>query len=85
MLLRSLYGSDCPSIGGLILFYLLVLRIGIWASIKTKRDELRMRAHPADIALSGDRKITLVIGIFTRTGEFVYTNVFKEKAIVCQR
>lgn len=62
---------NIPGLIATIIFYLLVLGIGIWASIKSKRDETRTQAHHADMALLGDRKISLVVGIFTTTGEFV--------------
>lgn len=38
-----------------------------------------MQAHHTDMALLGDRRITLVVGIFTTTGEFVPINVCKEE------
>lgn len=69
---------NVPGLVATIIFYLLILGIGIWASIKSKRDEIRMQAHHADMALLGDRKINLLVGIFTTTGEFVYTNVCKK-------
>ncbi|XP_051808128.1 homeodomain-interacting protein kinase 1-like [Acanthochromis polyacanthus] len=50
-----------------IVFYLRVLGIGIWASIKSKKDENRTQANHADVVLLGNRKISLVVGIFTTT------------------
>lgn len=38
-----------------------------------------MQAHHTDMALLGDRRITLVVGIFTTTGEFVPINVCEEE------
>lgn len=70
---------NVPGLVATIIFYLLVLGIGIWASIKSKRDEMRMQALHTDMALLGDRKITLAVGIFTTTGEFVSANVCKEE------
>lgn len=60
---------NVPGLVATLLFYLLVLGIGIWASVKSKRDEGRTRAHHADMALLGNRRISLVVGIFTSTGE----------------
>lgn len=62
---------NVPGLIATIVFYLLVLGIGIWASFKSKKDESRTQASHADMALLGDRKISLVVGIFTTTGEFV--------------
>lgn len=70
---------NVPGLVATIIFYLLVLGIGIWASIKAKRDEIRMQAQHADMALLGDRKITLLVGIFTTTGEFVSTNMYERE------
>ncbi|TWW78188.1 High-affinity choline transporter 1 [Takifugu flavidus] len=60
---------NVPGLVATIIFYLLILCIGIWASIKSKRDEIRMQAHHTDMALLGDRRITLVVGIFTTTAD----------------
>ena len=61
---------NVPGLVATIIFYLLVLGIGIGASIKSKRDENRAQANHADMALLGNRKISLVVGIFTTTGQF---------------
>lgn len=63
---------NVPGLVATIIFYLMVLGIGIWASIKSKRDENRTQASHADMALLGNRKISLVVGIFTTTGEFEF-------------
>ncbi|KAF0027903.1 hypothetical protein F2P81_020644 [Scophthalmus maximus] len=62
---------NVPGLVATIVFYLLVLGIGVWASVKSKRDETRTRAAHADMALLGDRKISLVMGIFTTTATWV--------------
>ncbi|XP_023258391.1 high-affinity choline transporter 1-like [Seriola lalandi dorsalis] len=62
---------NVPGLIATIIFYLLVLGIGIWASIKSKRDENRTQADHADMALLGNRKISLVVGIFTTTATWV--------------
>uniref|UniRef100_A0A3B5A9G5 High-affinity choline transporter 1-like n=1 Tax=Stegastes partitus TaxID=144197 RepID=A0A3B5A9G5_9TELE len=62
---------NIPGLIATIVFYLLVLGIGIWASIKSKRDENRTQADHADMALLGNRKISLVVGIFTTTATWV--------------
>ncbi|XP_047458565.1 high-affinity choline transporter 1-like [Mugil cephalus] len=62
---------NIPGLVATLVFYLLVLGIGIWASVKSKRAEDRTRARHADMALLGDRKISLVVGIFTTTATWV--------------
>ncbi|XP_034537119.1 high-affinity choline transporter 1-like [Notolabrus celidotus] len=62
---------NVPGLVATIIFYLLVLGIGIWASIKSKRDKSRSQANNADMALLGDRKISLAVGIFTTTATWV--------------
>ncbi|TKS65631.1 High-affinity choline transporter 1 [Collichthys lucidus] len=62
---------NIPGLVVTIIFYMLVLGIGIWASIKSKRDETRSQANHADMALLGNRQISLVVGIFTTTATWV--------------
>lgn len=62
---------NVPGLVATVVFYLLVLGIGVWASVKSKRDERRTQADHADMALLGNRNIHLVMGIFTTTGEFL--------------
>ncbi|KAM3606573.1 uncharacterized protein V6R79_019014 [Siganus canaliculatus] len=62
---------NVPGLVATIVFYLLVLGIGIWASVKSRRDETRTQASHADMALLGNRKISLVVGIFTTTATWV--------------
>ncbi|XP_029305133.1 LOW QUALITY PROTEIN: high-affinity choline transporter 1-like [Cottoperca gobio] len=62
---------NIPGLIATIVFYLLVLGIGIWASIKSKRDGSRTQANHADMALLGNRDISLVMGIFTTTATWV--------------
>ncbi|KAI4798170.1 hypothetical protein KUCAC02_022241 [Chaenocephalus aceratus] len=62
---------NVPGLIATITFYLLVLGIGIWASIKSKRDGSRVRANHAEMALLGNRDISLWMGIFTTTGHYL--------------
>ncbi|XP_068590610.1 high-affinity choline transporter 1-like isoform X2 [Cebidichthys violaceus] len=62
---------NVPGLVATVVFYLLVLGIGIWASVKSKRDENRTQADHADMALLGNRNINLVMGIFTTTATWV--------------
>ncbi|XP_071389808.1 high-affinity choline transporter 1-like [Centroberyx affinis] len=62
---------NVPGLVVTILFYLLVLGIGIWASIKSKKDGNRTQADHVDMALLGNRGISLAVGIFTTTATWV--------------
>ncbi|KAI4798452.1 hypothetical protein KUCAC02_022041 [Chaenocephalus aceratus] len=56
----------------MVIFYLLVLGTGIWASFKSKREQKRSAATGMNMALLGNRSISLVVGIFTMTVEFLH-------------
>lgn len=60
---------NVPGLVATLIFYALVLAIGVWASVKSRRDEARTQARHADMALLGNRRISLVVGVFTTTGE----------------
>ncbi|XP_051274091.1 high-affinity choline transporter 1-like isoform X2 [Dicentrarchus labrax] len=60
-----------PGVIAMVVFYLLVLGIGIWASIKSKRVEIKSTADKMDMALLGNRSIGKVVGIFTMTATWV--------------
>lgn len=60
---------NVPGLVATLIFYALVLAIGVWASVKSRRDEARTQARHADMALLGNREISLVVGVFTTTGE----------------
>lgn len=53
----------------MVIFYLLVLGIGVWASFKSKRKQKESAATRTDMALLGNRSINWLVGIFTMTGE----------------
>lgn len=55
----------------MMFFYLLVLAIGIWASVKSKREAKKGQGDKTEMALLGNRGISLVVGIFTMTATWV--------------
>ncbi|XP_077388570.1 high-affinity choline transporter 1-like [Festucalex cinctus] len=61
---------DVSGVVMMVLFYLLVLGTGIWASKKTKRMRKNKQANQMDITLLGNRGINLVVGVFTMTATF---------------
>lgn len=60
---------NVPGVAVMMFFYLLVLGIGIWASIKSKKEAKKGQGDKTEMALLGNRGINLVVGIFTMTGE----------------
>lgn len=60
---------NVPGLVATLFFYALVLAIGLWASLQSRREEARTQAAHTDVALLANRKISLLVGIFTTTGE----------------
>ncbi|XP_054479431.1 high-affinity choline transporter 1-like [Anoplopoma fimbria] len=62
------------SIPGLIMmvaFYLLVLGIGIWASVKSKKMEKKTPGGQVEVSFLANRSVSLVVGVFTMTATWV--------------
>ncbi|XP_068587966.1 high-affinity choline transporter 1-like [Cebidichthys violaceus] len=53
------------------LIAMLVLGVGIWASIMSKKEENKSAADKIEMALLGNRRIKKVVGIFTMTATWV--------------
>lgn len=68
-LINPTMGVNIPGLIAIIIFYLLVLATGVWASFKSKRKQKRCAATGMEMALLGNRNINCVVGIFTMTGE----------------
>ncbi|XP_072247618.1 high-affinity choline transporter 1-like [Leuresthes tenuis] len=62
---------NIPGVIVMVLFYLLVLGTGIWASFKSKRKQKKSSATGMEMALLGNRSISWVVGIFTMTATWV--------------
>ncbi|CAB1426671.1 unnamed protein product [Pleuronectes platessa] len=62
---------NIPGVILMVLFYLLVLGTGIWASFKSKREQKKSGANEMEMTLLGNRSINLVVGIFTMTATWV--------------
>ena len=60
---------NIPGVILMVLFYLMVLGTGIWASFKSKREQKKSGANETEMTLLGNRSINWVVGIFTMTGE----------------
>ncbi|CAB1447430.1 unnamed protein product [Pleuronectes platessa] len=62
---------NIPGVIFMVLFYLLVLGTGIWASFKSKREQKKSGANKTEMTLLGNRSINWVVGIFTMTATWV--------------
>ncbi|XP_068184108.1 high-affinity choline transporter 1-like [Antennarius striatus] len=62
---------NIPGVISMVIFYLLVLGTGIWASFKSKRKQKESAATGMEMTLLGNRSINLVVGIFTMTATWV--------------
>ncbi|XP_026213467.1 high-affinity choline transporter 1-like [Anabas testudineus] len=62
---------NVPGLVLMVVFYLMVLATGIWASMKSKQVQSKSQADQTEVTLLGNRGISLVVGIFTMTATFV--------------
>ena len=59
-----------PGLIMMVAFYLLVLGIGIWASVKSKKMQRNALGAQLEVSFLASRRISLFMGVFTMTGEF---------------
>lgn len=50
-------------------FYLVILGTGIWASMRSKKEEKKCSGDGMEITLLAGRNINLLVGVFTLTGK----------------
>ncbi|XP_076585707.1 high affinity choline transporter 1-like [Chaetodon auriga] len=62
---------NVPGLVVMAAFYLLILGTGIWASMRSKREEKKWTGDGIEITLLAGRKISLLVGIFTLTATWV--------------
>ncbi|CAI5652384.1 unnamed protein product [Oreochromis niloticus] len=62
---------NVPGLVVMVLFYLMVLGTGLWASRKSKGLEKDSKADRREITLLGNRGISLAVGVFTMTATFI--------------
>ncbi|XP_068597763.1 high-affinity choline transporter 1-like [Brachionichthys hirsutus] len=62
---------NVPGVIAIVIFYLMVLGTGIWASFKSRRKQKKCSATGMEMTLLGNRSINLVVGIFTMTATFI--------------
>ncbi|XP_018516715.1 high-affinity choline transporter 1 [Lates calcarifer] len=60
-----------PGLIMMVVFYLLVLGIGIWASVKSKKMEKNTLSGQIEVSLLANRRVSLAVGVFTMTATWV--------------
>lgn len=59
---------NIPGLVVMAVFYLLILGTGIWASMRSKKEERKCTGDGMEITLLAGRNINLLVGVFTLTG-----------------
>ncbi|XP_034533905.1 high-affinity choline transporter 1-like [Notolabrus celidotus] len=60
-----------PGLIMMVIFYLAVLGIGIWASLKSRRMEKSSLGGQIEVSFLANRKVSLAVGVFTMTATWV--------------
>ncbi|XP_044200949.1 high-affinity choline transporter 1-like [Thunnus albacares] len=60
-----------PGLITMVIFYLLVLAIGIWASVKSKKMEKNTHGGQIEVSFLANRGVGLLVGVFTMTATWV--------------
>ena len=60
---------NIPGLIMMVIFYLLVLGIGIWASVKSRKMEKNAQNGQVELSFLANRSVNLIVGVFTMTGE----------------
>lgn len=59
---------NIPGLVAVVVFYIVILVIGIWASRKSKKEEKTCTGNKSEVAIVGGRNINILVGVFTMTG-----------------
>ncbi|XP_054475909.1 high-affinity choline transporter 1-like isoform X2 [Anoplopoma fimbria] len=62
---------NVPGLVALMVFYIVILGIGIWASRKSKKVEKTCAGAKSEVAIVGGRNINVLVGVFTMTATWV--------------
>ena len=60
---------NVPGLAVMAVFYILILGTGIWASLRSKKEEKKFKGDGMEMTLLAGRNINLLVGIFTLTGK----------------
>lgn len=59
---------NIPGVVMMVVFYVLILGTGLWGARKSRKAERSSSGDRTAVVLLGDRRIGLLVGIFTMTG-----------------
>ncbi|KAK9516732.1 hypothetical protein VZT92_024647 [Zoarces viviparus] len=62
---------NVPGLVTVVVFYIVILAIGIWASRKSKKVEKTCAGTKSEVAMVGGRNINVLVGVFTMTATWV--------------
>ncbi|XP_069046212.1 high-affinity choline transporter 1-like isoform X3 [Lepisosteus oculatus] len=62
---------NIPGLIAVIVFYIVILVTGIWASRKSRKEEKKCTGNRSEVTMVGGRNIHVFIGIFTMTATWV--------------
>ncbi|XP_063766958.1 high affinity choline transporter 1-like [Eleginops maclovinus] len=60
-----------PGLIMMVIFYLLVLGVGIWASVKSKKMEKNTNSGQLEVSFLANRRVSLAMGVFSMTATWV--------------
>ncbi len=59
---------NVPGLVAVVIFYIVILVIGIWAARKSKKVEKTCAGSKSEVTIVGGRNINVLVGVFTMTG-----------------
>ncbi|XP_062246784.1 high-affinity choline transporter 1-like [Platichthys flesus] len=62
---------NVPGLVAVLIFYMVILVIGIWASRKSKKEEKTCTGSKSEVTIVGGRNINVFVGTFTMTATWV--------------
>uniref|UniRef100_A0A8D2ZJZ0 High affinity choline transporter 1-like n=1 Tax=Scophthalmus maximus TaxID=52904 RepID=A0A8D2ZJZ0_SCOMX len=62
---------NIPGLVAVVVFYMVILIIGVWASRKSKKVEKTCTGSKSEITMVGGRNINVLVGVFTMTATWV--------------
>ncbi|XP_068169537.1 high-affinity choline transporter 1-like [Antennarius striatus] len=62
---------NVPGLVVVVIFYIIILFIGIWASRKSKKAEKTCAGTKSEVTIVGGRNISVLVGVFTTTATWV--------------
>ncbi|KAG8012624.1 High affinity choline transporter 1 [Nibea albiflora] len=67
----TIMAVNVPGLVAVVIFYIIILLMGIWASRKSKKVEKTFVGSKSEVAIVGGRNISVLVGVFTMTATWV--------------